>query len=849
MVDLIKEQYGFPVNSEGEIVAVVGTGGRSVVGALPSDNIPVDANGNMVVNLQSAEGGSVVTSTLEEGALSASVSGVTVNFSDATTGRVVDGISLPAAPFMGYFGQHKCSLIPELGPYPNFTRDTSSGGGLGHVKNHLGMAVRSTLGESLFWGARRVENLTSHSNTLTNAVWTLDSSATIQYVNDSTIGADDGTTWELSLTSSTSSTIRRTSGSTYRAMPHVMSVELRAGTLTNVQLAVWVSGGADLEVATVIVGQEWARYYLPCSPTGAAAYVYGIRSLGTAGTVLVRRFQFEEDYAVATVPSEYISKNDPPLSKFWHGAAVDGVKYFDTALGNTGNIGTHVVTEITGALLTTCKGIATFPTTQQQITNNDVWTGWSVSASTLALDATIKAPDGTYSTYKLAEDTTASSAHRVVFTLSATMATYDDTWNNFNVFVKHSGDSTGREWMRLSFTNIAGTTNSAYFNAKTGVIGVTQIGTLNVEPWGNSWYRVLWTVPMGAGTLSPQVSIGLANGDNLPTYDGVSKYNYVWCPNFTTRRDLSGTANLNHRPIAVPPVFTGASVGNTLGQSIEIPVSGVMGRTNFGAYSDFTPYYKVEQTDKQFYSQTTGINTASPYNVAHDMNRTGITIRPPMSGGAANAKFAYDFYNGDPNPIYFWKANTVYELGDYCIPPDTKPNNTTSKNMYTCVVAGTSGSSAPTFVTTYTTPPDTTSNLTADGTVRWQCNIDNGISGFYECYSGAELLPSAGFMAEYKAAWMVKAEEYYAYINGTEMHKQSVPIPLFPSKKYTMDYPPETLFIGKIAARTAGLYPEATVDIVQAMPQNMSFHKNIAAFKQSLSENTIKTITQFGIVT
>jgi len=97
MVDMIKEQYGFPVNSDGEIVAVIGTGGRSVAGSLPSDNIPVDANGNMVVNLQSADGGSVVTAKTNPvtGKKAFLIAGIETSVHDFAVGQKYTRVLLP----------------------------------------------------------------------------------------------------------------------------------------------------------------------------------------------------------------------------------------------------------------------------------------------------------------------------------------------------------------------------------------------------------------------------------------------------------------------------------------------------------------------------------------------------------------------------------------------------------------------------------------------------------------------------------------------------------------------------------------------------------------------------------
>jgi len=57
MTDNVVEQYGLPINLEGEVVARMGTGGRTITGTLPRDYNPVNLQGEMVVNLAPAVAG------------------------------------------------------------------------------------------------------------------------------------------------------------------------------------------------------------------------------------------------------------------------------------------------------------------------------------------------------------------------------------------------------------------------------------------------------------------------------------------------------------------------------------------------------------------------------------------------------------------------------------------------------------------------------------------------------------------------------------------------------------------------------------------------------------------------
>lgn len=65
MPDNITEIQGLPVNTEGEIVARLGTGGRGVAGTLPKGFNPINAQGEMVVNLAGVDDESSIQDVLD----------------------------------------------------------------------------------------------------------------------------------------------------------------------------------------------------------------------------------------------------------------------------------------------------------------------------------------------------------------------------------------------------------------------------------------------------------------------------------------------------------------------------------------------------------------------------------------------------------------------------------------------------------------------------------------------------------------------------------------------------------------------------------------------------------------
>jgi hypothetical protein len=98
---------------------------------------------------------------------------------------------------------------------------------------------------------------------------------------------------------------------------------------------------------TATLTGSWQRFTFSRTVAGGVCYV-GIQIVTSGDEVDVWRPQLEFNTgAVITAPSEYVSVG--VLSSPYHGANVDGVKYFSITNGNT--VANNVVTEATGAAL------------------------------------------------------------------------------------------------------------------------------------------------------------------------------------------------------------------------------------------------------------------------------------------------------------------------------------------------------------------------------------------------------------------------------------------------------------------------------------------------------------------
>ena len=202
-------------------------------------------------------------------------------------------------------------------------------------------------GEVRFTGSRRVENLLSYSEGFTNEMWVKAAGASF------------------------SGSLLTTDGSVGARMTHqyisngdkiVFSVELSEGTLPDASIRLYNSTKTSDIVATTALSltADRKRYSITSPsviPKGDTIVCYinpGVWTETTPGNINVHTSQLENvTNQTNQNPGEYVSTD--ALSDPWHNAGVDGVKYFDTENGNT--VASNIVTEATGAALTSLKGI------------------------------------------------------------------------------------------------------------------------------------------------------------------------------------------------------------------------------------------------------------------------------------------------------------------------------------------------------------------------------------------------------------------------------------------------------------------------------------------------------------
>ncbi len=287
--------------------------------------------------------------------------------------------------------------------------------------------------EARFTGARRVENLLTYSEDFSNAVW---------FTNGGTmksVGQTDhlGGTKAVQVTDggSTNSSFGQAYSTSIQNHTFVFSAWLKAGTASSAVLAIQ-QGSSPWEqgTASVSLTSEWKRFSLTKTFSNSSSSLNAFISVGTIagtneGTVYIAFAQLEEVTGQGNQnPSEYVSTNVKTAFPY-HGAGVDGVRYFDYENGNT--VSSNVVTEAKGESISeaTLKGFLQEGTKTNASLRSEEFdnASWTKSNITVSADA-VTAPDGRTS----ADTLTATAANATATqTFTSTAASY-----TFSVYLK-----------------------------------------------------------------------------------------------------------------------------------------------------------------------------------------------------------------------------------------------------------------------------------------------------------------------------------------------------------------------------------------------------------------------------
>ncbi len=255
----------------------------------------------------------------------------------------------------------------------------------------------------------------------------------------------------------------------------------------------------------------------------------------TSGTVVATHWQVETVTGQTNQnPSEYVSVG--VLSAPYHGANVDGVKYFSTLNGNT--VSSNVVTEATGAAINSSQGacaggvtakvvdasgplgyLAEGARTNDILQSNTLGTTWTVSNASnmnaVAADAYVSV-DGTTTMDKLQPKAT-SAVHSLDQAFTFTAAKYTTAVDLRYV------PATPQRWVAL-IMNDGTTTWGASFDLLNGVVGAVSAGaTSGIEATAlANVYRVWVTNTANAAAAAGTVKISL-NATDTATLENAAR--------------------------------------------------------------------------------------------------------------------------------------------------------------------------------------------------------------------------------------------------------------------------------------------------------------------------------------
>ncbi len=448
----------------------------------------------------------------------------------------IDGgrILVPYANGSRFFAPLTSSVIPERSIWPiTFTRATAA-----TVLDHEWVVRYAKSGEARFQGARRVENLHTYSEDITNAVW---NKAACTSANNVWI-APDGTNTAWLVTSNIATVLTEffQNYNIVRGQTYILSVSLKANWgLQYVQL---VGNGAtfwawyiniDLSNGTITTNVPWAAN-MQATVTPEANGFYRIQFKATAiltfannhlsvamipssTSVRIDPFTWDgikwfyywhpqfEDVTGKSVQTawEYVSTN--VLSSPFHGAMVDGVKYFDT--------------DISGNQLSPDGYLAEWQKTNL-FTDSEDFSLWTKAGTWVITPNAGIAPDGRM-TADLFTLSTSNEWQSVGKTLTTSATIY-----GYSVYVKPN------EHNYIQLLAASGI-NSGYmnFDLLNWVVGTSSGYSGRIEALPNGWYRIKVTTPSvtattGAFIIAPVPNASASRG-NFVTGTGTSGL-YLW---------------------------------------------------------------------------------------------------------------------------------------------------------------------------------------------------------------------------------------------------------------------------------------------------------------------------------
>ncbi len=448
---------------------------------------------------------------------------------------------------------------------PTFTRSDTGGTGTyrASVTDFEGLIKPVKNGEARFEGARRVENFLVSSKADLTTGWNNYSSCTSSGINTGTIDPLGGQLATTITATSPNAALAFADGLHTTVATFASSLYLRRRTGTGT-IKIFDPTGAEIDITSQLTS-SWKRFSTSGGTLGSN-FNMGVRIVTSGDAVDMAFPMFESVVGQANQnPSEYVSVG--AKSAPYHGAGVDGVKYFSTKNGNT--VASNVVTEATGATIpdATLHGyVEEGSRVNQAIRSSTLNTGWSTGSTTVSPDVVVS-PDGSLSADLMYP--TSSGSNRWIYQAYVaansvwTRSIYAKAQNKNILYIDATGAGT-----KLSF-----------FNLSNGTVGTVDSGyTATMTSVGNGWYRCTVTDNVASVNLSFSGVYGVADADGSTSVtanstDGI----YLWGAQFEV-----GPFASSYIPTTTGAVTRGSDV-------LKYPFTNNADNANGTAYAEVVP--------------------------------------------------------------------------------------------------------------------------------------------------------------------------------------------------------------------------------------------------------------------
>lgn len=531
-----------------------------------------------------------------------------------------------------------------------FSRNNSGSNGLTSVRDHEGYLNYCRTDEAPFKGARRVENLVQDTATFGTG-WSVEGSTT---PSDTALGI--GKKFSRATASTSMLTL---SNMTLETGMHVMACDVwtESGTAT---LRIRIERADTTEVVTrdISISTTSKRIAVAGLVPDVAQQTKVLIGITTGSSVhfCIAYPQFERKANGEVHPNEFVSRGVAGGAYPYHGAGVDGVKYFETLnpcyLETSGTVRTDVTPGGARIPEDTLKGLQRSPIAIQRLYysstfDNAAWTKTGVTATQVT---GVKNPIGYGRAYRL-DETAVTSAMTASGGWNGAIAA-DNLNLSVSAFFKRN---VGRDWVRIGLVNKANATDMIWFNLSTLTVGTITSGSGTVtikdvtwEVFPNGWVRVgFGGASAGSGGTTPSAFVGIADNDGSSSYLGV-----VGNSVYVAAAQLE---QADH-----PTAYIGNSINALLQRSgectLEVPISSNIPANDFGIALEFTPSYWSDTIRKSDFYYIA-------YSRVDATNRWGTALRPGVFGGNALDKDASGWAQDDyQNTATFGGVNITLGL-------------------------------------------------------------------------------------------------------------------------------------------------------------------------------------------